>query len=173
METLMSKCKKIKVVLTDVDGVLTDGGMYYSADGDIMKKFHVLDGMGVTMLRKNGIPTIIVTKEKNNIVKQWADKMKVKKLYSGIIEKELILKKICHEFNVEPREIAFLGDDINDVNLLKMVGLSAVPSDGVKEAKMASAYSCKKKGGQGCLREVAEMILRSKSIKIEYKVSRN
>ena len=69
--SIQNKCKKIKVVLTDVDGVLTDGGMYYTKDGDIMKRFHARDGMGVTLLRKNKIPTVIVTKEKTMMVKQW------------------------------------------------------------------------------------------------------
>jgi len=74
--TIISKLKKIKIVMTDVDGVLTDGGMYYSSNGDIMKKFFTRDGMGVTLLRKNGIPSIIVTKEKNEIIKHWTKKIK-------------------------------------------------------------------------------------------------
>ena len=72
---IIKKCEKIKILLTDVDGVLTDGGMYYSAQGDVMKKFHARDGMGVNMLRRNNISTIIVTKEKSQIVKRWAKKM--------------------------------------------------------------------------------------------------
>ena len=127
---LTKKISKIKIVLTDVDGVLTDGGMYYSKEGDVMKKFHARDGMGVTLLRKNKIPTIIVTKEKNQIIKNWAEKMKIKKLYSGIQNKEKILEKICKEFSVKPFEVAFIGDDINDLPLLKIVGFSAVPNDG-------------------------------------------
>ena len=85
---LYKKFKKIKLVLTDVDGVLTDGGMYYTTEGDIMKKFHARDGMGVTLLRKYNIPTILITKEKTKMVKQWAAKMKVEKLYDGIIKKK-------------------------------------------------------------------------------------
>ena len=79
ISNITHKCKKIKIVLTDVDGVLTDGGMYYTSNGDSMKKFHARDGMGVTLLRKNNIPTIIVTKEKNEIIRQWAQKMEIKK----------------------------------------------------------------------------------------------
>ncbi len=105
-KSLFTKCSRIKLVLTDVDGVLIDGGMYYTADGDIMKKFHVRDGMGVTLLRKNNIDTIIVTKEKTKMVKQWVRKMKVKKLYDGITQKEVILNKICKEYNISPLEIA-------------------------------------------------------------------
>ena len=95
---MKQRCKKIKLVLTDVDGVLTDGGMYYTKEGDVMKKFHARDGMGVTLLRKNNIPTIIVTKEKNQIIKKWSKKMNVKKLYDGVQMKETVLEKICNEF---------------------------------------------------------------------------
>ena len=94
MKNLDNKLKKIKIVLTDVDGVLTDGGMYYSTSGDVMKKFHARDGMGISLLKKNGIPTVIVTKEKTQMVKKWAKKMPVAKLYDGIIKKEEILEKI-------------------------------------------------------------------------------
>jgi YrbI family 3-deoxy-D-manno-octulosonate 8-phosphate phosphatase len=121
---LYKKFKKIKLVLTDVDGVLTDGGMYYTTQGDIMKKFHTRDGMGVTLLRKYNIPTILITKEKTKMVKQWAAKMKVEKLYDGIIKKNMILDKVCNAFNLKSDEIAYIGDDVNDVPLLKAVCFS-------------------------------------------------
>lgn len=165
---LRKKITNIKIVLTDVDGVLTDGGMYYSKDGDIMKKFFVRDGMGVTLLRKKGIPTIIVTKEKNNIIKQWAKNMHVEKLFDGIINKELILEKICPQFNVRENEIAYIGDDVNDVELLKIVGLSASPHDAIKKVKEICDYNCKNKGGKGAFRELVDLILSNKTnIKIK------
>ena len=156
---LISKCEKIKVVLTDVDGVLTDGGMYYSPKGDTMKKFHSRDGMGVTLLRKNKIPTIIVTKEKNDIIKQWSQKMKIKKLYDGIQKKELILDTVCKQFKIHPKEIAYIGDDINDLNLLKIVGLSATPNDGIHDVKKNCDYTCKNKSGDAAFRELADLII--------------
>ena len=112
-----NKLKKIKLVITDVDGVLTDGGMYYTKDGDIMKRFHARDGMGVTLLRNAGIPTIILTKEKTEMVKKWSKKMKIQKLYDGIVNKELELNKICKNNNVNSNEIAYIGDDVNDQKL--------------------------------------------------------
>lgn len=156
---LSLKCKKIKLVLTDVDGVLTDGGMYYSNEGDMMKKFHTRDGMGVTLLRKQGIPTIIITKEKTKIVKQWATKMKIEKLYDGILNKESLIQTICKKYNVTPNELAYIGDDVNDIELLKKVGLSAVPNDAIKEVKQVSYYICKKNSGLGAFRELADLIL--------------
>ena len=156
---LYKKFKKIKLVLTDVDGVLTDGGMYYTTEGDIMKKFHTRDGMGVTLLRKYNIPTILITKEKTKMVKQWAAKMKVEKLYDGIIKKNMILDKVCKTFNLKSDEIAYIGDDVNDVPLLKVVCLAVTPNDGTKEAKSVSHYICKLKGGEGAFREFADLII--------------
>jgi|TARA_B100001013_G_scaffold225644_1_gene138181 YrbI family 3-deoxy-D-manno-octulosonate 8-phosphate phosphatase len=156
---LYKKFKEIKLVLTDVDGVLTDGGMYYTTEGDIMKKFHARDGMGVTLLRKHNIPTILITKEKTKMVKQWAAKMKVEKLYDGIIKKNMILDKVCKTFNLKSDEIAYIGDDVNDVPLLKVVCLAVTPNDGTKEAKSVSHYICKLKGGEGAFREFADLII--------------
>ncbi|RZD47414.1 MAG: 3-deoxy-D-manno-octulosonate 8-phosphate phosphatase [Thaumarchaeota archaeon] len=166
MKKISMKSSKIKVVLTDVDGVLTDGGMYYSTKGDIMKKFHARDGMGVTLLRKNNIPTIIVTKEKNEIIKQWSNKMKIDKLLMGILNKETILEKICKNYDVQASEICYIGDDINDLGLLKLVGFSATPSDGIIEAQKICDYICKNNGGNGVFREVANMILSSQKVKL-------
>lgn len=156
--SLLKKCRKIKLLLIDVDGVLTDGGMYYTNKGDTMKKFQTIDGMGVTLLRKNKIPTIIVTKEKTAIVRRWASKMKVK-TYDGIRNKELIIDRICKEFKVSDIEMAYIGDDINDLELMKRVGFSATPKNGIKEAKKIADYVCKLKGGEGAVREVADLIL--------------
>ena len=119
MKNIASKLKNVKILLTDVDGVLTDGGMYYSGSGDTMKKFHARDGMGISLLKKNGIPTVIVTKEKTQMVKKLAKKMPIAKLYDGIFKKEDVLEKVSKEFKVKPSEIAFIGDDVNDINLLK------------------------------------------------------
>lgn len=124
-----------------------------------MKKFHVRDGMGVTLLRKSNIPTIIITKEKTKIVKIWAKKMKIYKLYDGIIQKESILDEICQKFKVRPDEVAYIGDDVNDVELLKKVGLSATPKDGHMQAKKVSDYICKVNSGNGVFREFVDLII--------------
>ena len=160
MKSISDKCKKIKIVLTDVDGVLTDGGMYYTKDGDIMKKFHARDGMGVTLLRKKSIPTIIITKEKTPMVKKWSLKMKIAKLYDGIIEKESMIEIISKKFQVSASEMAYIGDDVNDVKLLEKVGFSAAPKDGMDFVRKKCDYVCKSNGGEGVFREVAEMILK-------------
>ena len=154
--------KNLKILLTDVDCVLTDGGMYYTSNGDVMKKFHTRDGMGVNMLKRKGIPTIIVTKEKTQMVKKWAKKMNIEYVYDGIQKKETILKIISKKYNVKTSEIGYIGDDINDIELLKLVGFSATPKDGVLEAQKIVHYICKKNGGEGAFREVADIVLRHK-----------
>ena len=158
----MKKCTNIKILLTDVDGVLTDGGMYYSAHGDVMKKFNSKDGMGINILRKKNIPTIIVTKEKTEIVKKWARKMNVKKVYDGVLEKELILEKICKFFKISEKEIAFIGDDVNDLKLMQKVGFSVAPKDGNNAVKKIVDYITKSKGGEGAVREITDLIVKAK-----------
>jgi len=159
---LRKKAKKIKIILTDVDCVLTDGGMYYTENGDIMKKFHTRDGMGVALLRKEKISTIIITKEKTKFVKLWAKKMKIEKLYDGIQKKEDLVNEICNHYNVKSEELAYIGDDVNDVALLKKVGLSATPADGIPKVKKNCDFVCKLKGGEGAFRELADLVLQSK-----------
>ena len=159
---ISQKCKKIKMVLTDVDGVLTDGGMYYTKIGDVMKKFHTRDGMGVTLLRKNSIPTIIVTKEKTVTVLKWAERMKIMKTYDNVKEKESIIEIINKEFKIKAEEIAYIGDDINDIKLLQRVGFSATPNDGIDAVKKECDYICKKNVGEGAFREIADLILKHK-----------
>lgn len=160
MKKLISeKCKRIKIVLTDVDGVLTDGGMYYTEKGDIMKKFHTRDGMGVTLMKKCNIPTIIITKEKTPMVKQWSKQMNIEKLYDGITEKQKILEKICKNYDVSSDEILYIGDDVNDIGLLKKVGLSICPNDAIELVKKQCNYVCNTKGGEGVLREIADIII--------------
>ena len=160
---LLSKIKDVKILLTDVDCVLTDGGMYYDKSGDIMKKFHTRDGMGVTLLRKKGIPTIIVTKESTVMVRKWAKNMKIEKIYDGILNKAEILPEVCKFYELESNNVAYIGDDVNDLELLKSVGFSAVPNDAILEAREIADYICKTNGGNGVLREIANLLITVKS----------
>jgi len=162
--TVMKKiCKNIKLVITDVDGILTDGGMYYSDKGEILKKFNTRDGMGFELLRNNEIPTIILTREKSKIVIMRGKKIKADQIFIGIKKKEDKLDVICKKYNVLPENIAYLGDDINDKEIMKRVGFPATCDDGVLEIKGISKYISKLKGGEGVFRDVADLILKYKS----------
>ena len=155
---IVQKCKKIKVIISDVDGVLTDGGMYYSEKGEVLKKFNTRDGMAIKLL-ENGIKTILITGENSRIVKARAKKIKASSAFIGISKKELLLPKICKKYNVSNSEIAYIGDDLNDYKIMKKVGFSATPSDGIAEIKLVSDYVCKIKGGHGAFREFCDLIL--------------
>ena len=155
---IVKKCKKIKVIISDVDGVLTDGGMYYSEKGEVLKKFNTRDGMAIKLL-ENGIKTILITGENSKIVKARAKKIKASNVFIGISKKELLLPKICKKYNVSNSEIAYIGDDLNDYKIMKKVGFSATPSDGIAEIKLVSDYVCKIKGGHGAFREFCDLIL--------------
>ena len=160
----IKKCKKIKLILTDVDGVLTDGCMYYSSSGEELKKFHTRDGMAVELLLQKNIKTIIITREKSKIVISRAKKINVFKVYSGIKQKDKILNQICTKFKVAPNEIVFIGDDINDEKIMKLIGLSFAPSDATQTTKNIADIITNARGGQGVLREVTDKILLSQSI---------
>ena len=160
----IKKCKKIKLILTDVDGVLTDGCMYYSSKGEELKKFHTRDGMAVELLLQKNIKTIIVTREKSKIAVSRAKKIKIFKVYSGIKQKEAILNQICTKFKVTPDEIVFIGDDVNDEKIMKLVGLSVAPSDAINTIKNIANITTNASGGKGVLREIADMVLLSQNI---------
>lgn len=159
---LKKKCEKIKLVATDVDGVLTDGGRYFSKNGEIMKKFHVRDGMAINILLRNNIKTVIITKENSSIVKKWSKEMNVTEVFSGIKNKEKILSMLCKKYKVSSDEIAYIGDDVNDIPLLKLIGFSSCPSDVDSMVKKNVDYICKNFGGQAVFREFTNLILSKK-----------
>ena len=158
-KNITKKCKPISLLVTDVDGVLTDGSRYYSEKGEVIKKFHVRDGMGVNLLLRNGIKTVIITKENSLIVKKWSKEMNVSKLLMRIKNKESELPKICKLYKIRKNEIAYIGDDVNDMDLLAKVGFSACPQDSIDKVKKAVDYVCGLDGGKGAFREIVDLIL--------------
>jgi 3-deoxy-D-manno-octulosonate 8-phosphate phosphatase (KDO 8-P phosphatase) len=157
---LIDKAGKIKLVLTDNDGVLTDTGVYYSEEGEIFKRFSIRDGMGVERLRKEfNIETGIITGEISGSIRKRAEKLKIKELLLGVSEKHLLLSEILERNNLKPENIAYIGDDINDIELMKLVGLTASPADGMPDIRDMVDYVCKQKGGHGAFREFAELII--------------
>jgi YrbI family 3-deoxy-D-manno-octulosonate 8-phosphate phosphatase len=161
---LKKKLEKIKVVLTDNDGVLTNTGVYFSAKGEEFKRFSIRDGMGIERLRKYaGVETIIITGEESGSVRARAEKLKIKEYYLGVKKKEELLSEIMKKNGLTSDEIAFVGDDSNDVELMKLVGFKATPADGMSFIKEICDYVCENKGGNGAFREVAELIIAFKS----------
>ena len=157
---LEEKAKKIKLVLTDNDGVLTDTGVYYSEKGEELKRFSIRDGMGVERLNNlANIKTGIITGELSGSVKKRAEKLKIEEVYLGVKNKEFVLEDILKKNNLKAENIAFIGDDVNDIKLIKIVGLSAAPSDAMEDVVKIVDYVCEHKGGNGAFREFAELLI--------------
>lgn len=151
--------KKIKLFVSDVDGVLTDAGMYYSEHGDEMKKFNTKDGMAFQLLRDRNIKTAIITSEQTDIVTNRAKKLKIDFLSQGVYGKEKLnaLIKICEKENITLSEVAYIGDDINCKEILESVGLKACPNDAINIIKdIDGIIHLKLNGGQGCVREFVD-----------------
>lgn len=155
---LEKKLKNIKLFITDVDGVMTDCGMYYSENGDELKKFNTRDGMGIQLLREKGIKTAIITKENTKIVENRAKKLEVDEVYQGVIDKLSIFEELRKKHNLEYSEIVYVGDDINDVPVLEKAGVSFCPNDAVDEVKNICDYVLSKKGGEGAIREAVKLL---------------
>jgi len=159
MKKFSSKLKKIKLVITDVDGVLTDGGLYYTKEGLVMKKFNVKDGMGTRRLKEYGFACGIISSDGSDIIKARNKRLKMDFLITDTWNKLEKLKEICEEKNLKLENVAYLGDDINDFEIINGVGFSAAPSDAVDSILNSVDYVCKLKGGEGVFREFAELII--------------
>ena len=158
-DIITEKLKTIKMLIMDVDGTMTDGGMYYSSDGDSLKKFHVRDGMGIVLLHKAGISTGIITSENSPIVQKRAEKLNINHIILGSRNKTQSITLMAEKAGFAPHEIAYIGDDINDIPCLQFAGFSAIPFDSPVLLTDIADYICKKKGGDGAIREVCELIL--------------
>jgi len=151
--------KKIKLFLTDVDGTLTDGCMYYSENGEELKKFNTRDGMGLSLLQDEGIKVGMITKEDSEISKRRGEKLGLDMIEIGIDDKIGLLEGICEKENVRKDEIAYIGDDVNDIKVLEEVGLSFAPSDAEEEVREVVDYVVERGGGEGCVREAVNLVL--------------
>lgn len=150
----------IKLVITDIDGVWTDGGMYYDQNGNEWKKFNTSDSAGVIFLNLLNIPTCIITGEDTEIVKRRAKKLKINHLYLGVKDKLNVTLKLCEKLGIKMSEIAFIGDDINDMKLLKEVGYSACPNNSPNYIKEFVDFVSPVNGGDGAYRSFVEHLLK-------------
>lgn len=153
-----------KLILTDIDGVWTDGGMYYDQQGNELKKFHTYDSAGVLFAHQKGIPVGIITGETTDIVKRRAEKLHVDYLFQGVKNKVEIAMQLCKKLGSSLDDVAYIGDDINDLNLLKLVRWSGVPSSAPDYIRIHSNVILEKAGGEGVFREFVEKILGEKLI---------
>lgn len=160
---LNEKLKKVKLLVMDVDGTLTDGSLFYSENGEVMKRFCAKDGMGITLLNKAGIKSAIVTSEISQIVTNRAKKLKIEHVILGSRNKLQAIKDLAEQLEISLEEIAYIGDDVNDYFALKEVGFSACPKNANKIIKETVYYVCKNKAGNGAVREICDLILLSQN----------
>jgi 3-deoxy-D-manno-octulosonate 8-phosphate phosphatase (KDO 8-P phosphatase) len=158
------RARRLKLVLTDCDGVLTDGGVYYSASGEELKRFDIRDGMGVGRLRNlAGIETGIVTGENSPSVAQRASKLGITEYHPGSKDKASTLLAILERRRLRVEEVAYLGDDVNDLPAFAIAGLTACPCDALGEVKAAADLVLENPGGHGAFREFAEIVLQARA----------
>lgn len=149
----------IKLLVMDVDGTLTDGRIYIGKQGEVMKAFDVRDGYAIAnILPVIGVTPVIITGRSSQIVEQRAKELKIVELYQGVSNKLTQLKAVAERYDVEPEEIAYIGDDLNDLDCIEYCGVTACPQDAVDEVKQKVKYVCKHDGGRGAVREYIQWL---------------
>ena len=158
---LIERAKKIKLLVLDVDGVLTDARIVWGSFGNELKNFDVNDGLGIFLVRKSGMKCIILTAKGSRAVRKRAKQLKIDKVYQDFHYKIEALEKIKDEFNVSEDEICFMGDDIIDIPVLKRIGLAVAPPNAMSDVKTFAHFITEKKGGRGAVRELCDFLLKA------------
>lgn len=153
-----------KLILTDIDGVWTDGGMYYDQTGNEWKKFNTSDSAGVLFAHRLNIPVGIITGEETHIVARRSNKLRVDYLFQNTKDKLAVAQSLCEELHISLKDVAFIGDDLGDINLLKQVGFAGVPASAPDYVKVLGNVPLSKKGGEGVFREFVEKIIGSEKL---------
>lgn len=160
-QNIVERARRVKMLIVDIDGVMTDGRIIYSGYGDELKFFDVTDGFGISLLNRAGIKTVIITAKKSRIVKIRGRDLKVARTYAGFIDKLIPFNDILKRFKVSAEDICFIGDDLIDIPVLKRVGFAVSVPNALDEVKAASHYMTSRVGGRGAVREICDLILKS------------
>ncbi len=154
----------IKLLILDVDGCMTDGGVIYSSDGSESKAFNIKDGLGIATWVKMGHQVAIITGRNSNIVQRRAEELGIQHIFQGIKDKDRVLKELVESLGLKFYEVAAIGDDLNDLNMLNTVGRSFTPNDGVDEIKSVVDTVLSIKGGRGAVREMIDIIVKENDL---------
>ncbi len=160
-DDILERARKVKVLILDIDGVLTDGRIIYGIYGEELKFFDVQDGLGIVLLRRAGIPSVIITAKKSRIVKMRSKDLRVDRTYQGYPTKLAPFNKTLKYFKVKPEEVCFMGDDVIDIPVLKRAGFAIAVPNAVHEVRAIAHYTTAKTGGRGAVREVCDLILKA------------
>ena len=151
--------ENIKMLVMDVDGTLTDGKIYYGNDGELFKAFDVRDGYRLVKCEEYGIITAIITGKTSKIVECRARDLKIKEVHQGVSNKIEVLKTLIEKYNLDKSQVAYIGDDVNDIECMQYCGFSACPADAIDEVKNTVDYVCKNIGGHGAVSEVIDRLI--------------
>ena len=160
-EIQKERAQSVRLIILDVDGVLTDGGIYIGPEGELFKAFHCRDGMGITLARKAGLKTAIITGRTSPQVAFRAEELHMDRVYQGCMDKRAAYKELKEEFHVTDGEVAYVGDDLIDLPIMLQCGFPAAVADASEEVREAAAYVAKNNGGHGAVRDVIEFILKA------------
>jgi 3-deoxy-D-manno-octulosonate 8-phosphate phosphatase (KDO 8-P phosphatase) len=161
-EALAERCRRLRLVLTDVDGVLTDGRVLLLPDGREVTAFHIRDGLGVALARRAGLRVGILSGRSSEAVSRRAADLGMEPVVQGASDKRAALDEILRREGLDARDVAYLGDDVNDLSVMAAVGLSAAPADAALEVREQALLLTEARGGEGCLRQFLEAILRAR-----------
>ena len=153
------RARRVRLLCVDVDGVLTDAGMYYGPDGEVLKKFNTRDGMGLARLREAGVAVAIISGEDSAIIHARAAKLKIDDVFCGASNKRLAIEELCSRHRLEFSEVAFIGDDLNDLPALECVGLPCAVADAAEPVQAIAHYVTRRRGGDGAVREVCDFLI--------------
>jgi YrbI family 3-deoxy-D-manno-octulosonate 8-phosphate phosphatase len=161
---LLQRARRVRLLCVDVDGVLTDAGMYYGADGEVMKKFNTRDGMGLARVREAGVAVAIISGEDSAIVHARAAKLKIDDVYTGAINKRVALDELCGRHDLHLDEVAFIGDDLNDLPALECVGLPCAVADAAPQVKALAHWVSARPGGNGAVRQLCDLLVAARTV---------
>lgn len=162
-DTLLQGARRVRLLCVDVDGTLTDAGMYYGPDGEVMKKFNTRDGMGLARVREAGVAVAIISSEDSAIIHARAAKLRIDDVYRGATDKVAAVQELCAKHGLQMQEVAFVGDDLNDLAALGAVGLAFAPADAARSVREAADYVATRRGGDGAVREVCELLIAART----------
>ena len=161
--TVSDRARRVRLLCVDVDGVLTDAGMYYGPEGEVLKKFNTRDGMGLARVRDAGVAVAIISGEDSAIVHARAAKLKIDDVFSNADDKRMVIDDLCQRHDLDLSEVAFVGDDLNDLPALECVGLACAVADATEPVKAVAHYVTQRRGGDGAVREVCELLIAARA----------
>lgn len=160
---LSQRLREIKLVSLDVDGVLTDGGLYFADDGLTLRKFNVKDGLGIKRIMAAGVEVVVISSGPQEAIRRRMESLGIRRVFTGVPDKAETLTGVCEELGIDFADVLHMGDDLNDLPVMSKIGCPIAPPDAVSEVRDCAIYLTAQKGGAGAVREICDMLVRARS----------